>query len=140
MNNDLKEKRFLYLFRRTIIIGAILIPVGFNLYSGTDLEAVEFIPLFLGFTAWSLVPYIILTVISVRIQNKIVLITSAVSMLGVEILTNLSVHVFPKGSTSALLFVFMPKYQLVFIMPLILLIGFGISKLLTIFGKNKTAP
>jgi hypothetical protein len=102
-------------------------PLSFHIYNGTDLEIIEFLPLFLGFSLWALTPFLLLVYLSGTRLKKTDLILVTTVMFAIELAANLKVHVFPGSSTDGL--VFLPIYQMVIILPVSLLICYIIHKL-----------
>lgn len=114
-----------------------ILPLFFHIYNGTDLSILEFIPLFLGFTIWSLVPFLILVFLAGTKLSNLDLILTTVIMLSFEIAANFKVHVFPSSSTDGLIFIFLPICQSFIVLPVSLLVCYTFRVLLNQIKKNR---
>jgi hypothetical protein len=131
--------KFVKYYKVVVLTIVYILPLSFHVYNGTDLPLNEFIPLFFGFSLWSLVPFILLAFLAGTRLEKIDLIFITIVALSIEITANLKVHFFPGSSTDGLIFIFLPIYQLFIVMPVCCLACYIVRKLYLLSKKLKNA-
>ncbi len=131
--------KFVKYYKVTVPTIVYVLPLIFHLRNGTDLALIEFLPLFLGFGIWSLAPFLILVYLAgTRLENLALAFTTVV-LLAVEIVANLKVHVFPGSSTDGIIFLFVPIFQTLFVIPACLLVCGVIQWLYSVANKMRRA-
>jgi len=137
MSKNEKTRKYIIYFRFTVLLLALAIPVIFNIYnyySGTDywIITLDVAPLFIGFTIWLLIPYIILIGISFFWKKIAQLFGAGALMLTVEFLINLS------SAQDVLLFLVLPILQAIIILPIGMGLGFIASFLIKNYQTGKS--
>jgi len=140
MSKNEKTRKYIIYFRFTVLLLALAIPVIFNIYnyySGTDywIITLDVAPLFIGFTIWLLIPYIILIGISFFWKKIAQLFGAGALMLTVEFLVNLSLD---RNSMDVLVFLVLPILQAIIILPIGMGLGFIASFLIKNYQTGKS--
>jgi hypothetical protein len=81
-----------------------------------------------GFLLMALMPYIICLIIILTKNNSVMPLTGSILPLLIDTFTYYSVFIKPSSSTASLALLWMPIWNMLLILPLGLLIGYGIEK------------
>lgn len=110
-------------FRVAVMSGAIVIPSAFLLWTGGTKSTLPVIPMLTGFGLWALSPFVMLCLLSFRIRSTPMLVSAAVMMFAVEIYANAAMRVAPHSVFAARLFICLPVYLYLFVLPTGLAVG-----------------
>ena len=110
-------------FRLAVMSGAIVIPSAFMLWTGGAKSSLPVVPMLTGFGLWALSPFVMLCLLSFRIRSTPVLVSAAVMMFAVEIYANAAMRVAPHSVFAARLFICLPVYLYLFVLPAGLAVG-----------------
>ena len=117
--------------RYDLAIAAAATIIGFGLHIWNHLfDATDFSA---GFLLWSMAPYL-LALGLLAPASRFVLAGAVVAILGSDLFTHISVHVWPTSSTAGLNYLFMPFWNSVIFLPGGAFIGWIIGE---IFGEPR---